>query len=355
MSVPKTNRNYVRLGSFFCLIIVCLVSAGWFFRQRVNLPDIKGTAELSPEQRDAISDQQEYLSLDLRVARNAVYKGAPLKIVKNLGIFGGVQQQIFSFPVYGANLTEYGLLTLPLTPQPAGGYPVVVLCHGYVDPKFYRTTKAYLPQMEYYSQHGFAVVKPDFRGQGLSIKAGKPEGAYYSMAYNTDLLSLLASVKKTSYLDKDKLNLWGHSMGAYIALRAAVLSSDIRNVILLSGPVGTVQDMYTMYTPASDRNNPVALLIKHTAISEHGTPLSNPTFWDNTSPLNFLKNTSANIQIHVGTNDRIVPPKFSADLDSALSKIRKAHSYYVYQGGSHGLGVEMPQVLARSLSQMQSD
>ena len=347
-------RRGLRLVAIFVLLIAIFAALGWFFYADRPISKVRGSASLTDRQLQSLSDSQKYQSLDLRVAALAVYKGRPLQVDQELGVFGGVRQRIISFPVYSAGLVEKGLMTLPFGPAPAGGYPVIVLCHGYVDPRRYSTYKAYLSQMQYYSQNGFAVVKPDFRGNGLSQNAGSPEGAYYSMAYNVDLLSLLASIKDTPYLNTNQISAWGHSMGAYIALRAAVLSPDIKNVILLSGPVGDIKDMYTSGIAPSDRSNPVAFLIRSSQLAKHGTPLSNPGFWYNVSPLNFLEKSNTHFQIHVGEQDRVVPPRFSAELDSALTQAHKGHQYYTYFYGDHGLVPEMPTILSRSLALLQN-
>lgn len=292
----------------------------------------------------------DYKQLSLHLAAKAYYSNTPIR--KNRAIIATSEYQniIFDFSVPKDNLTEHGLMALPANSPPSGGYPVIILCHGYNNPWSYSTYKAYLGDMDFYASKGFAVLKPDFRGQGLSIADGSPDGAYYSMSYNTDVMSLIAAVKRTPYLDKDNINLWGHSMGAYIALRAAVLYPSIKNVILLSGPVGTVQDMYSAYTAISDRLNPTASAIKGDELAQFGTPYSNPAFWNNTSPLNFLKNSKAHFQIHVGTDDEIVPPEFSAELDSALTKAHKDHEYYVYPGAGHGLVAQRSLIWSRSLA-----
>jgi pimeloyl-ACP methyl ester carboxylesterase len=312
----------------------------------------------NPKTGDYISGQAEpsaaYKNLDLSIAKTATYVSNPIKISRDLGVVGGVRQQIFNFYVAKDNLTESGLLSLPLTPAPAGGYPLIILCHGYSNPLYYSTEKAYLPDMEFYSKNGYAVLKPDYRGQGLSIGQGSPEGAYYSMAYNTDVLSLIAAAKVTKMFNKNDINLWGHSMGAYVALRASVLSPDIKNTILLSGPIGYVQDMFSSYVAISDANNAVAATIRAKQLSAHNTPMANPAFWDKTSPLNYLKDSKSFYQIHVGTADKIVPPHFSADFDTVLTKDSKPHQYYVYPGGDHGLVSLKPIIWSRSLAQLNS-
>lgn len=282
-------------------------------------------------------DPDAYKSLDLSVAAKATFTSGPLLVVKDLGVLRGVKHQIIRFNVEKDNLIESGLLTLPNTPVPENGYPVVILCHGYVHPLYYSTESAYLGDMEYYSSRGYAVIKPDFRGQGLSIGAGSAEGAYYSMAYNTDVMSLIASIKQTDFLNKDKISIWGHSMGGYIALRASVLSPDIKNTIILSAPVGDVAEMFNAYVAISDTNNQTAGAIRASQLAKNGTPISNPTFWKKTSPLTYLGNSKSYYQIHTGSSDQIVPTQFSAQLSAALDKANKPHEYFVYQGGDHGL------------------
>jgi dipeptidyl aminopeptidase/acylaminoacyl peptidase len=348
----KTLKKFARPQYLVYLLLLVLIlgAAAYLFRTDWEHGHPRAGAFVSGRSDPA----DAYRNLDLSIASQASYSGSTLQNVRDLGMARGVEHRIFRFSVAKDNLVESGLLTLPTTPPPAAGYPVIVLCHGYVNPLYYSTEKAYLYDMEFYSRNGFAVVKPDFRGQGLSISDGTPAGAYYSMAYNTDVLSLIADIKQTKNLDKNNINIWGHSMGAYIALRAAVLSSDIKNAILLSGPVGYIQDMFRSYVAISDTNNSTAAANRAAQLAAHGTPLSNPGYWNKTSPINYLSRSKTFYQIHAGTNDKIVPPHFSADLDAALNRAGKAHEYFVYSGGDHGLWPLRPIIWQRSLDRLRA-
>ncbi len=345
----KTKRvvkKQLQFSFFLSLTFVTLfITVAWWFigsYYETNHPKaVSGVNYIDPN---------AYKNLNLSEAAKASYTNKPLESIKDLGIIRTVGHGVVSFNVPKDGLVENALITLPTTPQPARGYPVVVLCHGYANPWEYSTTAAYLGDMEFYSRNGYAVIKPDFRGQGSSLSSGSPEGAYYSMAYNTDVLSLIAAIKQTSYLDKTHINIWGHSMGGYIALRASVLEPAIKNVVLISAPVGNISDMYSDYVAISDTRNSTAAQIKAEELDQHGTPLSNPNYWSTVSPLSYLGRTHAHIQIHVGTNDHIVPPQFSHDLASELDGLHRDHSYYVYQGGSHGLVPQRADIWARSLA-----
>jgi uncharacterized protein len=351
MAAKRTKKIKLRKFHFSILLVFAAMAVYlgviWFY--------INQTYRYHPLQSGRLATTQTFTgedyskSLDLRIAAKATYPSAPISMVKDLGTSQGFDQQTVSFKVTTDHLTEYGLMDLPTGTAPAGGWPTIILCHGYFNPDQYQTTTGYLTDMTFYVQHGFAVIKPDFRGQGLSLDAGQPDGAYYSMDYNTDVMSLISAVGQTNYLNKNDISLWGHSMGAYIALRAAVLSPQIKNVILISGPVGTVQDMFSDYMAISDKDNPLALKLRETELLKYGTPITDPKFWEATSPLNYLKQLKANVEINVGSDDQTVPPKFSAELDSALTTAGISHQYYVYAGGNHGLIDQRPQIWQRSL------
>jgi len=300
------------------------------------------------------SGESYHNSLDLSLAAKASYPSAPLSIVQSLGSPAGIPEKVVSFQVTDDQLKEYGLMTLPPGQAPAQGWPAIILCHGYINPLQYSEQKSYISDMRFYSSHGFAVIKPDYRGQGLSLNSGQATSGYYSMGYNTDVMSLISALKQTHYIDKTKLNLWGHSFGAYIALRAAVLSPDIKNVIMLSGPVDTLSRMYLDYLPPSDENNLYALKVRQDVFNKYGPPTENTTFWRNASPINFVTHIKARLQIHVGALDQVVPPQFSADLDAALSKAHIPHGYFVYPDGTHSLSAQRGLIWPRSLQLLQS-
>lgn len=298
---------------------------------------------------ETISNPGFSRSLDLKVAAKNTYPSGPISVVRDLGSSGGISKKTFSFKVEADGLTEYGLMLLPTAKAPAAGFPVLVLCHGYESPSEYSTQESEVPDMEFFASHGFAVIKPDYRGQGLSMNQGHADSAYYSMSYNTDVMSLLTAVKKTSYLDKKNINIWGLSLGAYIGLRAAILSPEIKNLILLSGPVDSLKKMYLTYIPPSDTNNLDALKSRNDVFAKYGNPVENNAFWNAASPINFVSKLKAYVQIDVGAMDQVVPPEFSADLNDALTKAKIRHDYYVYPDGNHGLSPQRSLVWSRAL------
>ncbi len=348
------NKPYYHATTLLLLIlaVAAYLAFIWLYMTRSYQSSPLPSGPLATAQ--AFSGTDYAHSLDLRVAAKASYPSTAVKAVRALPADAGLVEQVVSFGVPTDNLTEYGLMMRPAAKPPARGYPTLIICHGYYNPEQYQTTTGYLNDMAFYARHGFAVIKPDFRGQGDSINQGQPEGAYYSMAYNTDLMSLISAVRQTKGLDGGNINLWGHSMGAYVALRAAVLSPEIKNLILLSGPVGQPQAMFNDYSASSDRDNPVALKLRQSVLLKYGTPLTDPTFWNAAAPIDYLSQLNATVQIHVGSADGVVPPLFSAELDQALTQVGLSHRYYVYDDATHSLAEQRPLIWQRSLADLTS-
>jgi dipeptidyl aminopeptidase/acylaminoacyl peptidase len=337
----RTGVMVAGIAAYFCLF-----AAAYFIF--IRQPGLQAGQLAAGQQGQTFNH-----SLDLLAAAKNIYPSGPLTIVRDVGTSDGISTKLVSFNVAADGLTEFGLMTVPDSSPPPGGYPAIILCHGYENPAEYSTTGTMLNDMYFYSSHGFAVIKPDYRGQGFSVKSGQPNSAYYSIDYNTDVMSLISALKKSSFINKQNLNLFGHSMGAYIALRAAVLSPAIKNLILLSGPVDSLGKMYLAYIPPSDFNNLNALKSRNEVIDKYGVPAENTAFWRDASPINLVQRIKAHIQIHVGGLDQVVPPEFSADLDAALTAKHIKHDYYVYPDGNHSLETQRSLIWTRSLQLLQ--
>jgi dipeptidyl aminopeptidase/acylaminoacyl peptidase len=250
----------------------------------------------------------------------------------------GYRTQVISFQSDG--FKEYALESTPNGAPPAGGWPVVILCHGYIAPDQYRTTGTdYASWIAAVTQAGFVVIKPDYRGHDQS--QGVAEGGHFSPVYTYDVLNLIASLKHDPLggsINPGRLALVGHSLGAHVALRAAVVSPDVKASAYVSGVVGTMEDIFFNWPRPEYVNDVPAATVqgrRNQLIAEHGNPHTNPDFWEKASALNYVKDLSGPVQIDVGTADTVVPPAFSAHLADAIQKQEKPLQYFTYEGGDH--------------------
>jgi dipeptidyl aminopeptidase/acylaminoacyl peptidase len=146
--------------------------------------------------------------------------------------------------------------------------------------------------------------------------------------------------------------MWGHSMGGYLALRAMVVSPDVRAGVIWSGVVASYADLLQLWTigaeigliPESVRRWGSELL------AQFGTPQNNPLFWSSISANSYLADLSGPIQLHHGSGDTVVPVAFSKLLLDDIVERGGMAEYYMYPGDDHSISLSFDTAMARSLA-----
>lgn len=289
------------------------------------------------------------LSIDEMRRQN--YATSPLVIEDTLQSKNNYRQYIASYQSDGYKI--FGLLTVPISNNATEKFPVIIFNHGYIPPEQYRTTEKYVAYVDYFARNGYIVFKPDYRGHGES--EGLPQGAYYSTAYTRDVLHAVSAVKQYEHADRERIGMWGHSMGGHITLRSMVTTKDIRAGVIWGGVVASYEDMMNNWHRRqpwrpSNRETAARRPSRDELIKEFGPPDSASPFWRSISPIYFVKDISGPIQIHHGLADETVPWEFSESLYKALQAEQKMVEYYTYPGGDHNLsGAPFGQAMKRSL------
>lgn len=283
--------------------------------------------------------------------RARAYPASTLTPVKSDGDQGGYVNSVVSFVSDG--LTEYALLSVPDGSRPAAGWPVVILCHGYIDPRTYRTDDgSYAQFIATLARAGYVVLKPDYRGHGRS--QGVPEGGYLSPAYSYDVLNLISTVKADPRMDASRIGLFGHSLGGYQALRAMVVSTDIKAAVYMAGVVGSLYDIFynwsTVTATPTPPPPPVQQQVAQSLIAGEGTPQTDPGFFAAASAINYLDSVTASVQIDMDVGDSMVPKLFSDHLFAALQQAHKTVQYDTYPGDDHQFTRNRTAILANMLA-----
>lgn len=273
--------------------------------------------------------------LTIAAIRAKSYPGSPITIEQTVGEQGGYSDQVASFQSDGFKI--YTLISTPDGSPPSGGWPVIILDHGYIDPSQYATTgPEYRDFITSFTHAGYVVVKPDYRGHGKS--QGVPEGGHFSPVYAYDNLNLIASLKNFNGVNPARIGLFGHSLGGHTALRTIVVSKDIKATVLLAGVVGSFDDIFFKWPHSPMPNDrPLAIVQgkRQELIDKYGDPKSNPTFWNSVSALNFVSNVTGVVQVNHDNDDSVVPKLFSDDLVAALRQAGKTVEYHTYPGDDH--------------------
>lgn len=289
--------------------------------------------------------------LSIQTMRSQDYPGSSIKIEEILSSAGIYNRYIASYKSEGLKI--YALLLVPKGIKPAGGFPVIILNHGYIIPEKYTPDGNYIPYADAFAKNGYIVFKPNYRGNGKS--EGSPTSTYYSPDYTIDDLNAISSIKKYPDANPGKIGVWGHSMGGNITLRDLVVNvTDIKAAVIWGGVVGSYNDiMFNWQNRVTYQPDARDLMLrnknKDLLISINGTPTTNPGFWNSVDPTYFLEDITAPIQINVGLADIQVPPDFSKGLYNKMKILDKTVEYYGYPGSNHDINQSFDIAMKRTI------
>lgn len=179
------------------------------------------------------------------------------------------------------SLALYSRLDLPSSEPPKQGYPMLVLAPGWISRKDaidwdfgLSGASTYSGVIDYFVNHGFAVITAGYRGrgtvksihaQGMEYRDAWGNGSYVSpMFYAIDVLNLvsgLQSLEKIKWklwqpnkltrpsFNYDQVSLWGHSQGGDVGITALAVAGHNPNfqqtIFAASLWSGNIPDRFT--------------------------------------------------------------------------------------------------------------
>ena len=137
--------------------------------------------------------------------------------------------------------------------------------------------------------------------------------------------------KRSEYKISDKFILLGASAGGHLALLQGLKQPSpvkVKAIVDFFGPTELV-DLY---------NNPASPLISSALVAQviGATPTSNPTLYQQSSPINFVDAQSPPTIILQGGLDPLVSPSQSVALKNKLQTMGVVNQYVFYPTESHG-------------------
>lgn len=216
-------------------------------------------------------------------------------------LFGIAYQEITLHTSDGLQLAAW------YTPSPNGA--VILVGHGIAGGR-----SATMHAL--FARHGYGVVSWDFRAHGAS------EGELCTVGYN-EVLDVEAALQfARTQPDVQHIGIWGGSMGAVTAIRAAARHPDLEAVVADSAFTSLTEELNTIvYFP------PLRPLIRFFAEREAGVRLAQ------VSPVDDIKSISPRpIFLIQGGADTIVPPHAAERLYTAAGEPR---SLWLAPGAAH--------------------
>lgn len=312
------------------ILAVGICIAIFFLRTVSPVPHINTTNQTQVEQNDhplSISAMkrmafQSEIVLDKKVRETD-------KFVSN----------VVSYTSEGLKL--YALMNVPKGIPPQGGWPVVIVNHGYIPPEKYSTENSYINTSGYFANAGFLVLKPDYRGHDRSNgQAGTLEAR---IAYGIDVLNLIAGIKNLSVANSENIFMYGHSMGGDVTLRVLEVCGGCVRAATLWAPAVADWPESSLYF--SRRSDPDRLAKLQKQLSD----FFNEDQYNQVSTIEQVSLVQVPIVIHHGTADESVPFAWGEHLRDVLVSQGKYVEFYDYPGDTHDIPKNWGIALSRDI------
>jgi dipeptidyl aminopeptidase/acylaminoacyl peptidase len=179
--------------------------------------------------------------------------------------------------------------------------------------------RMYYSLCEYLAQQGYVILTPDYRGSS-GYSRDWATGVYMGLGVNdtADVASGADYLKTLSYVDPDRIGVFGLSYGGFLTLQAMNTDPTLwRAGVDVAGVVdwATYGAGYT--TPRL------------------GTPVQHPDIYDISAPIQHMEKLARPLLVLHGTNDRNVSFADSLRLFDVLIKLGKRFESQMYPGEIH--------------------
>ncbi len=212
---------------------------------------------------------------------------------------------------------------LPYDFDPNKKYPVLLTIYGGPGSQTVRNSWGGFNYMWYemLAENGIIVMSVDNRGTGARGELFKKMTYLELGKYETlDYIETAKYMGEQSYVDKDKIGIFGWSYGGFMSSNALFQGADYFSTAIAVAPVTNWRYYDNIYTERFMRK-----------------PQDNPDGYDNNSPINHVEKLQGNyLLVHGGADDN-VHPQNSMDLYTALVKANKQFDFMLYPNKNHGI------------------
>jgi dipeptidyl-peptidase-4 len=171
------------------------------------------------------------------------------------------------------------------------------------------------------AQKGMIVVCIDGRGTGLKgsdfKKVTQKELGKYEVEDQIDAAKKLAT---ESFIDREKIAIWGWSYGGFMSSNALLKGNDIFSTAIAVAPVTSWRFYDSVYTERYMQ-----------------TPQENASGYDDNSPINHAEKLKGNYLLVHGTGDDNVHVQNSYRMIDALISANKQFDMFIVPDRAHGI------------------
>ncbi|MDT0558488.1 S9 family peptidase [Ichthyenterobacterium sp. W332] len=174
---------------------------------------------------------------------------------------------------------------------------------------------------QHLAQQGYIVVCIDGRGTGLKGAAFKKVTQNELGKYEVeDQIEAAKQLGKRSYIDEDRIGIWGWSYGGFMSSNALFKGNDVFSMAIAVAPVTSWRFYDTIYTERYMT-----------------TPQENPSGYDENSPINHVDKLKGDFLLIHGTGDDNVHLQNTMRMVEALIQADKQFEWMIYPDKNHGI------------------
>lgn len=267
------------------------------------------------------------------------YDGRDLKL-------GRVLNQTSAYTKYAATYRGSGLkLTgVMVLPEGKGPFPVIVLAHGYIDPRVYTTGRGFLREQDALARSGYAAFHVDYRNHAGSDKDPNND-INFRLGYSADVINAGLAVRssKIPELDGSRIGVMGRSMGGTVALNAMIIEPDLFGAgVLYASVSSTTVDNFNTW----QRRN---AQLRDAIFARHGRPKDRPDVWAAASAINYVSRVAEPVLIFHGQRDSTCPIAWSRATHRALLKAGVDSTFVAYPGEGHAFSARWRDSIRESI------
>ena len=219
--------------------------------------------------------------------------------------------------------TLYGWMIKPADFDPNKKYPVLMVVYG--GPGHNMVVDQWerdLAWHEMLTQHGYIVACVDNRGtEYRGSKFKKCTYGQMGKLESQDQIGAARWLGQQSYVDKNRIGIWGWSYGGYMASLCLAVGADVFKMAISIAPVSNWRYYDSIYTERY-----------------MGLPQDNAKGYDAYSPTENMDKVRGKLLLVHGTADDNVHFQNSVALVEALVKANKQFDFMMYPDQNHGMG-----------------
>ena len=259
------------------------------------------------------------------IAMTKEYDGRNLKIRKKLSENSAYTRYQATYK--SGDLKICGIL---IEPKGKGPFPMVVLAHGYIDPKVYVTGQGFRREQDWLPRNGYGVLHVDYRNHACSDKDPNND-VDMRLGYAEDVINAGLAIRNSDipWIDNDRVAVLGRSMGGGVTYQALAIAPGVFDAAITYASVSSnAADNFNRW----QRNN---YDIGDKILAKYGEPKDNPDAWRQMSSRNyFFRITEPVLSFH-GTADDTCEISWARATQRALDRSGVDNELVEYKGAGH--------------------